>query len=130
MGIRRVSPSNGARIGRLTSRKFLPRISIPRTPCCWNGGSCGVALDDVTPAGILRHLKAFHSGGQPWNGKARDMCRWGDMCENGEMNLDSFGKHVACVHLRSTARPCSTCGREFARPDTLARHISGGCPGA
>ncbi|CCM04340.1 uncharacterized protein FIBRA_06512 [Fibroporia radiculosa] len=101
-----------------------------RTPCLWGDGTCHIALDDLSPAGLTRHLKAFHftSHGDPWGNKRRGLCAWGAHCDAQEMNFESFGKHVAAVHLRSTAQRCPWCGRGFARADTLARHMLGTCP--
>ncbi|KAH9926730.1 uncharacterized protein B0H18DRAFT_1005307 [Fomitopsis serialis] len=89
--------------------------------CNWDGGSCGVALDDLSPAGISRHLKSHHFG-DDWQPRARGLCRWGTGCRRDEMNFESMGKHVAQVHLGTTRKQCSRCGGMFARNDALLRH--------
>jgi len=116
---------------------FWPRMSDytlgpgHRVPCRWNNGSCNIGLDDVSAAGLIRHLKAFHfnDSTNQWNNKARGVCMWGDQCGGGEMNYENIGKHIAAVHLRSLARICTRCNRVFARPDTLSRHLNENCLG-
>ncbi|CCM04336.1 uncharacterized protein FIBRA_06508 [Fibroporia radiculosa] len=100
------------------------------TPCLWGNGTCRIALDDLSPSGLTRHLKAFHfnTGANQWDNKRRGMCAWGSHCDAQEMNFESFGKHIAAVHLRSTAQRCPRCGRGFARGDTLTRHMLENCP--
>ncbi|EPS96493.1 hypothetical protein FOMPIDRAFT_1053283 [Fomitopsis schrenkii] len=107
--------------------------SATHARCIWDGGICGITLDDLSPSGVIRHLKAYHFNhpANPWENKKRGVCRWGcEECGSGEMNYESLGKHIASVHLRSTARPCTVCGRQFARTDTLSRHLLENCPGA
>ncbi|KAI0944870.1 hypothetical protein AcV7_001556 [Taiwanofungus camphoratus] len=102
-----------------------------RTPCLWDGGSCGVTLDDVSAAGIIRHLKAYHFDHvtNPWGNRKRGRCRWDTYCRSEEMNYESLGKHIAEVHLGSTAQICPYCRGRFARADTLARHLRENCDG-
>ncbi|PCH45051.1 hypothetical protein WOLCODRAFT_78117, partial [Wolfiporia cocos MD-104 SS10] len=98
--------------------------------CLWDGGSCGILLDDTSAAGVNRHLKEFHFCNQekPWDNRSRGICHWEVNCGR-EMYYESFGKHVAAVHLRCTVRECEQCHREFARPDTLRRHVASTCSG-
>ncbi|KAH9928994.1 hypothetical protein B0H21DRAFT_712078 [Amylocystis lapponica] len=102
----------------------------PGIPCrCeWDRGSCGgILLDDLSPAGIMRHLKDYHY--RPWDGKQRVACVWGtNGCRSDPIVLENIGKHVASVHLKSTQSVCRGCGKVFARPDTLSRHIAEACP--
>ncbi|TFY69831.1 hypothetical protein EVJ58_g201 [Rhodofomes roseus] len=80
---------------------------VTHARCTWDGGICGITLDDLTPSGVIRHLKAFHFNNplNAWENKKRGVCRWGHDCSGCEMNYESLGKHIASVHLRSTARP-------------------------
>ncbi|KZT70487.1 hypothetical protein DAEQUDRAFT_764652 [Daedalea quercina L-15889] len=96
--------------------------SSSRSVICQWGQRCGVALNDLTAAGIARHLKEYHV--QDWDNRARGRCEWnGSPCTNTTMFYASFGKHIASVHLGATARPCEKCGETFARADTLDRHM-------
>ena len=104
-------------------------LHIPPTTlrkCEWDGGSCGVALDDISPAGIARHLRSYHFRNN-WQARSRGRCCWGTGCRGDEMNFESMGKHVAQVHLGSTKRQCQQCGGTFARNDALLRHLREHC---
>lgn len=104
-------------------------LHIPPTTqktCEWGGGSCGVALDDISPAGIARHLRTHHFRNN-WQARSRGRCSWGTGCRGDEMNFESMGKHVAQVHLGSTKRQCHRCGGTFARNDALLRHLREHC---
>ncbi|KAI0734812.1 hypothetical protein C8Q72DRAFT_326161 [Fomitopsis betulina] len=106
-------------IGGALSRR---RRALPYIVACQWGKRCGVELDDLTAAGIARHLKEYHV--QDWDNRARARCEWhGSPCTNSTMYYASFGKHIASVHLGATARPCDKCGETFARADTLDRHM-------
>jgi len=85
---------------------------------------CPVLLDDISPAGIKRHLKAGHldTPSNPWENRKRSKCCWGEGCRSGEMNYESLGKHIAEIHLRSTMTTCPNCGATFARGDSFYRH--------
>ncbi|KAF9819420.1 hypothetical protein IEO21_02163 [Rhodonia placenta] len=98
------------------------------TPCRWGTG-CGAILHNLTPTAISNHLKEHHF--EFWDDRARGQCQWeGTSCRNGmDMYFGSFGKHVACVHLRSTTEKCRYCGETFSRPDVLVRHEKRYCPG-
>ncbi|KAH9910510.1 hypothetical protein B0H21DRAFT_705007, partial [Amylocystis lapponica] len=96
-----------------------------RAYCRWysDGGMCNAPLDDVSPAGLARHLRDFHFEGK-WSNTHRGVCCFR---ENGracgrDMDYASFGKHIASVHLKSTSSTCPDCGKEFGRGDSLARH--------
>ncbi|KAI0938632.1 hypothetical protein AcV5_000270 [Taiwanofungus camphoratus] len=106
--------------------------TVGRVPCCWGEPCCGVLLDDVSPAGIARHLKDFHfdAATRPWSNKNCGPCEWWDLespCPR-EMNYASYGKHIASVHLRSTARWCPYCQNELGRADSFDRHVRHYCP--
>lgn len=104
-----------------TSTSSLDTSSSRSVTCQW-GQRCGVELDDLTAAGIARHLKEYHV--HDWDSRARGRCEWhGSPCTNSTMYYASFGKHIASVHLGATARPCDKCGETFARADTLDRHM-------
>ena len=60
----------------------------------------------------------------------REMCRWGDRGCGKDMFPSSFGKHIAECHLRNMTKQCPYCGADFARADTLSRHIKGFCHSA
>ncbi|TFY57424.1 hypothetical protein EVJ58_g7027 [Rhodofomes roseus] len=100
-----------------------PESSPPsRSVVCQWGQKCGVLLDDLTAAGIARHLKEYHV--KTWDNRSRGRCEWhGSPCTNTMMYHQSFGKHIASVHLGATARRCEKCGETFARADTLDRHM-------
>ncbi|KAH9939152.1 hypothetical protein B0H21DRAFT_50284 [Amylocystis lapponica] len=102
---------------------------VPRIPCRW-GGKCTILLDDVSAAGIMRHLKEYHldTPEHPWNKKSRGVCQWDSSCGR-EMAYASYGKHVAAVHLRSGVQ-CPRCHKDVGRPGLLERHIRDYCPQA
>ncbi|PCH44900.1 hypothetical protein WOLCODRAFT_124289 [Wolfiporia cocos MD-104 SS10] len=105
-----------------------PISSSDQAQCRW-GHPCGRSLDDVTPAGIARHLKEHHIDPSTWHNKNRGHCLWSDwdgLC-NREMNYASFGKHIASVHLHATASKCPHCQRALGRADSLDRHIKNYC---
>ncbi|PCH44920.1 hypothetical protein WOLCODRAFT_27146 [Wolfiporia cocos MD-104 SS10] len=116
----------------------MPDISEPSgaplhapVVCLWDG--CGIPLDDVTVGGIRRHLRAFHfhEAAEPYKGK-RGACLWacgaGNHSCNRELDYASFGKHIASVHIRSTARRCGYCAAMIGRIDSLHRHMREHCP--
>ncbi|KAH9835255.1 uncharacterized protein C8Q71DRAFT_110185 [Rhodofomes roseus] len=108
-----------------------PLASSHYTPCAW-GSDCRIPLDDLSPSGISRHLKEHHFRDQsaPWHPKNRGHCKWweADGVCNKDLNYASFGKHIAAVHLQSTARPCPNCHQNLGRADSLERHIKNYCP--
>ncbi|KZT10454.1 uncharacterized protein LAESUDRAFT_747780 [Laetiporus sulphureus 93-53] len=102
---------------------------VHRVPCLW-GGSCPILLDDISAAGIMRHLREYHlvDPDHPWDKKARGVCQWGGECHK-EMAYASYGKHVAAVHLRGSVQ-CPYCYRDVGRLGLLERHIQSYCPHA
>lgn len=106
---------------------------IRRIECRW-GIPCHILLDDLSPAGIARHLKQHHfeDENNRWNKRARGHCAWEDDAHpcHRDMFYASFGKHIAAVHLGAITRQCIWCGRNFVRPDTLDRHMKRHCPKA
>lgn len=103
----------------------IPEL-IHRVPCLW-GGSCPILLDDISAAGIMRHLRDFHLNDprRPWDKKARGRCEWGNDCHK-EMAYASYGKHVAAVHLRGRVQ-CPYCHKDVGRTGLLDRHIQNYC---
>ncbi|KAL6303284.1 hypothetical protein BKA93DRAFT_826770 [Sparassis latifolia] len=100
---------------------------IKRVPCRW-GNDCHILLDDVSAAGLMRHIKEYHLKG-PWNKKTRGTCEWDHRHHRcgREMAYASFGKHVAVVHLRANVK-CPYCDKDVRRPGLLERHILRYCP--
>ena len=95
--------------------------------CRW-GGQCQTIITDLTASGINRHLKECHL--QPWDDRLRGYCQWeGSTCNKKLLYYFGFGKHIASVHLRSTASRCELCGQVLARGDTLDRHVKRFCHG-
>ncbi|KZT72516.1 hypothetical protein DAEQUDRAFT_588644 [Daedalea quercina L-15889] len=84
---------------------------------------CSIPLDDLSVGGQRRHLRDFH-GAQMQVRRVR--CTWvrvdGTLCER-EMDINSWGKHLAAVHWSSMAQKCPHCPRVICRPDALKRHI-------
>ncbi|KAI1798129.1 hypothetical protein LXA43DRAFT_10397 [Ganoderma leucocontextum] len=94
--------------------------------CEWGPGRCDVPLEDTTPSGIARHLRQYHDVPVTDN-RNRSMCAWGGRCGK-DMFPSSFGKHIAECHLRNMTKQCPYCRADFARADTLSRHIKAFCP--
>ncbi|KAI0646381.1 hypothetical protein C8Q79DRAFT_666195 [Trametes meyenii] len=93
--------------------------------CEWD--HCRLPLEDSSPAGIARHLKQYHDVAVTDN-RTRKPCLWGGRRCNKDMYMSSFGKHIAECHLRNMVKQCPQCGADFARADTLSRHIKAFCP--
>ena len=93
--------------------------------CEW--GYCQILLDDTSPAGIMRHLREWHLGGdnKPFNKTRRGHCQWAGGCGK-EMAYASFGKHVSYVHLRHDIR-CPHCNRDIGRAGLLPLHLERYC---
>lgn len=94
--------------------------------CEWGLGRCDMPLEDATPAGIARHLRQYHDVAVTDN-RTRGVCAWGGRCGK-DMFPSSFGKHIAECHLRNMTKQCPYCRADFARADTLSRHIKAFCP--
>lgn len=95
--------------------------------CRWGEG-CQAIITDLSASGINRHLRECHV--QPWDDRARGYCQWeGSTCNKKLLFYFGFGKHIASVHIRSTASQCELCGQILARGDTLDRHVKRFCHG-
>ncbi|RPD65604.1 hypothetical protein L226DRAFT_530858 [Lentinus tigrinus ALCF2SS1-7] len=94
--------------------------------CEWGDRRCNVPVEDTSPSGIARHLRQYHEVAVTDN-RNRGMCTWGGRCGK-DMFPSSFGKHIAECHLRNMTKQCPHCGADFARADTLSRHIKAFCP--
>ncbi|KAI0635251.1 hypothetical protein C8Q77DRAFT_1156565 [Trametes polyzona] len=95
------------------------------TRCEWS--DCRHNIEDSTPAGIARHLRQYHNI-QVTDNRSRHACQWGERPCGKDMYPSSFGKHIAECHLRNMVKQCPHCGADFARADTLSRHIKAFCP--
>lgn len=94
--------------------------------CEWGGGHCSIPIEDSSPSGIARHLRTHHD--IPVNDNHhRQVCIWGTRGCGKDMFPSSFGKHIAECHLRNMTKQCPYCHADFARADTLSRHIKGFC---
>ncbi|KAI0711186.1 hypothetical protein C8T65DRAFT_185991 [Cerioporus squamosus] len=94
--------------------------------CEWGDRRCAVPVEDTSPSGIARHLRQYHDVAATDN-RNRGVCIWGGRCGK-DMFPSSFGKHIAECHLRNMTKQCPHCGADFARADTLSRHIKAFCP--
>ncbi|PIL27586.1 hypothetical protein GSI_10737 [Ganoderma sinense ZZ0214-1] len=110
----------------LPSHHSMSGPASTESRCEWGPGRCDVALEDTTPAGIARHLRQYHDIAVTDN-RNRGMCAWGGRCGK-DMFPSSFGKHIAECHLRNMTKQCPYCRADFARADTLSRHIKAFCP--
>ncbi|KAF9819438.1 hypothetical protein IEO21_02181 [Rhodonia placenta] len=134
-----ISPLGSSRpsISPYESLRRLPSIADPlsqsapqsvRVRCRWN--ACTIDLDDISAAGIKRHLRDFHKEHAVEEYKSqRGVCLWADgtPCMR-DLDRASFGKHIASVHLKSTAAECRYCHNVIGRPDSLKRHMRDHCP--
>ncbi|KAH9835216.1 uncharacterized protein C8Q71DRAFT_109082 [Rhodofomes roseus] len=104
-----------------------PPPGVHTVPCCW--GSCTISLDDKSPGGMKRHLHEFHNqdmtGGPPYT------CKWdtenGTPCGKPYASEVTLTRHIAAVHLKSSAEKCPHCGMPMSRKDALNRHIQSSC---
>ncbi|KZT66132.1 hypothetical protein DAEQUDRAFT_481930 [Daedalea quercina L-15889] len=128
ISVRRSSPVDIHRPGHAPNTRPSPSRRSRNTPCCW-GGFCGTSLDTLPNAAISHHLKDVHMNRDTWDGRARIVCQWtsgGSPC-GMEMYYDNIGKHIAAVHLGSTALSCPYCDKTFSRGDSLSRHVREAC---
>ncbi|KZT70532.1 hypothetical protein DAEQUDRAFT_211782 [Daedalea quercina L-15889] len=94
--------------------------------CRWEG--CGALLENVSVSGVKLHLKRHHHINQR---VAAGRCEWhvdskGGVCGR-PLDSNSYPKHIASVHLKSTAVQCLDCGRMIGRVDSLTRHLRDHC---
>ncbi|KAI0360595.1 hypothetical protein OH77DRAFT_1433966 [Trametes cingulata] len=109
--------------GAHSAHDVRPRpMTLPR--CEW--GDCHMPIEDSSPSGIARHLKQYHNVPVTDN-RTRHPCSWGSRHCGKEMYPSSYGKHIAECHLRNMVKRCPQCGADFARADTLSRHIKAFC---
>lgn len=99
-------------------------LSNARFRCQWSY-HCQHLIGDISPSAIARHLRTHHTIPMT-KGVLRLPCTWGGGCGK-EMLSSSLGKHIAQCHLRSMMAACSFCGTEFARSDSLRRHVTKSC---
>ena len=96
--------------------------------CRWAG--CGDILHDGSVAAVKRHLREVHHTGQAdCPSGVKDYCKWqyeGNACGR-LLDIKSFAKHIASVHLKSTAARCADCGTTLGRADSLNRHRRDHC---
>ncbi|KAI8986898.1 hypothetical protein BD414DRAFT_46704 [Trametes punicea] len=118
--------AHSASIGYATPSSFssCPQAASP-SRCEW--AACRLVIEDTSPAGIARHLKQHHNV-QVTDNRNRSPCLWGARRCGKDMYPSSYGKHIAECHLRNLGKQCPHCGADFARPDTLSRHIKSFCP--
>ncbi|KAI9063552.1 hypothetical protein FKP32DRAFT_678655 [Trametes sanguinea] len=115
-----------ASLGYPAHSMYPARPRAPSPPRCeW--GACRAILEDQSPSGIARHLKQYHNV-QVTDNRNRDQCLWGARRCGKDMYPSSYGKHIAECHLRNMVKQCPHCGADFARADTLSRHIKSFCP--
>ncbi|KAH9928996.1 hypothetical protein B0H21DRAFT_112489, partial [Amylocystis lapponica] len=108
---------------------LLQALHGPLVRCCWS--TCNVPLDDVTAGGINRHLQEYHLRSTR-SVKEHTVCQWHtshDVHPCGtQLRFANLGKHVAAIHLQTTASWCKRCGHSFSRTDALRRHEKQYCP--
>lgn len=106
----------------LTTRTSIPPI------CRWD--ECNTVLDDTTPPGVKRHLYAHHNLSRvDCTRGGRGYCRWqvNDGICGRPLDMKSYAKHIASVHLKSTAKICEDCHTIIGRADSLTRHQRDHC---
>ncbi|OBZ77433.1 hypothetical protein A0H81_02350 [Grifola frondosa] len=100
--------------------------------CLWHGG-CGVPIAVTSASGINKHLQDYHfrdpqSGVVHWRKDDRGHCLWKGCTLLREMYFDSYGKHIATKHLRTTGVSCPNmpwlnsltgCGTRFSNLDLI-----------
>ncbi|KAL6303271.1 hypothetical protein BKA93DRAFT_346202 [Sparassis latifolia] len=103
-------------------------IHSPRHIRCQLDGGCDEWLDDLTPGGLNRHIRAKHVIGEQ-GGQHQVICRWRDgshVCGRS-MSMGSYGRHLAAFYLRTTTRICDGCHKTFCRFDVLKKHQKYNC---
>ena len=120
-----------ASIAWLTPRPSDPELSgAPSMSyrCKW--ARCGDILENGSVATIKRHLREVHHTCQAdCPSGLKDCCKWaheGGACDR-LLDIKSFAKHIASVHLKSTAVRCVDCGTLIGRVDSLNRHRRDHC---
>lgn len=105
---------------------IMTSVAQVRT-CHWQG-FCDRTISALSPGRVMQHLRQYHlhTEANPTPAGTMTLCCWvmqdGTLC--GRHILGSnLGKHVAAVHLKSTARACDRCGRVVSRGDALWRHV-------
>ncbi|KAI0642072.1 hypothetical protein C8Q79DRAFT_272327 [Trametes meyenii] len=96
-----------------------------RLLCEWN--KCHLPLQEISTAGIARHLEQYH-GVPVTDNRTRRPCLWGKLCRHKDMYPISLGKHIVEYHGVGRAFRCPQCGADFAYADVLSRHMNAFCP--
>ncbi|CCM01525.1 uncharacterized protein FIBRA_03581 [Fibroporia radiculosa] len=69
-----------------------------------SSGDCGIALDDTSPGGLKRHLRAFHQNDPNYDSERLTSYSWGEGPTKefrGEvMKAPNLAKHIASAHLK------------------------------
>lgn len=91
--------------------------------CRWQG-LCDRTISALPPGRVMEHLRRYHLNTLPAGTMTH--CCWvmkdGTLCGKQVISRN-IGKHVAALHLKSTARKCDRCGRVMSRSDSLWRHV-------
>ena len=87
--------------------------------CQWSdgGGPCGEVLTGTKNA-IGQHLQSAHAIRLTAD-RTSQVCLWSG-CRK-PMRRESIARHVLAVHMKDKVH-CSSCGSQYARPDSLRRH--------
>ena len=96
--------------------------------CRW--ARCDDVLSSGSVAAVKQHLReVHHTGHADCPSGVKGHCEWefeGNACGR-LLDVKSFAKHIASVHLRSTAVRCADCGTPIGRADSLNRHRRDHC---
>lgn len=111
-----------------TSNHGLPLpihpTSITQGRACRWQGLCDRTISALSPGRVMEHLRRYHLNTLPAGTMTH--CCWvmkdGTLCGKQVISRN-IGKHVAAVHLKSTARKCDRCGRVMSRSDSLWCHV-------
>ncbi|EED85315.1 predicted protein [Postia placenta Mad-698-R] len=105
---------------------IMTSVTQVRT-CHWQG-FCDHTISALSPGHVMQHLQQYNLNveANPPPVGIITLCCWvmqdGTLCGRQVTNRN-LGKHVAAVHLKSTARKCDCCGHIVSRSDTLWHHM-------